>query len=683
MLNTKITLFLILIMVIVVSGVTVSPTMAVTYTFPVSAACTASGGVMGDLNHDSLVNAYDIDVVIQISKGLEPYDSCADFDSDGFTGPGDSSQLRQLIVTIKAGLVTPPTAELWENSFYNPYRVPACQTIFGDVNGDLKADYQDVDIMKQMAKGALPPNSCADSDGDGFIGAGDISIGTAVDKGLGDFSLLVRPVISLIGSSRITLEVNNAYAELGATATDDNDQDISTPAADLSSAIVIDSSAINSALVGTYIVTYNVTDSDGNAAIEMKREVKVVDTTKPVITLNGANPQTIARGRAYVELGATATDNYDLTVAVANINASAVNISVAGTYIVTYDFTDSSGNIAVQATRTVNVISPSSGGNSDMTPPYNLSLNINNGEQTTNDRSVNLTIGATDAYQMMISNDYGFLGADWETYATTKAWQLTENYERKNIYAKFKDNNGNVSATISASITLVPPQVPVDGVIIEEDGVVLGEKYVSERDQQLAQIYDDAHYIWPGDTNLLLGYMNTQRNLALEQSMSSKYGSILGSNVQIALGGVGTVNAAAITNFLTYGTKTTLKLGAGERAGVLNSYKAAFSKLPQTEEDWRDAIKIGNGRWPSQTSAEAEARAKVNFEMVYKRSANMANANDNAAVTTMAYGLRPLPRNLNSESAAIKIFKGVFGYYPVKATAWDVVRAIAYSGAKR
>ena len=43
----------------------------------------------------------------------------------------------------------------------------------------------------------------------------------------------------------------------------------------------------------------------------MTRTVDVVDTTIPVITLIGANPQTIEAGSPYVELGATATDNYD------------------------------------------------------------------------------------------------------------------------------------------------------------------------------------------------------------------------------------------------------------------------------------------------------------------------------------------------------------------------------------
>jgi hypothetical protein len=139
----------------------------------------------------------------------------------------------------------------------------------------------------------------------------------------------------------------------------------------------------------------------------------------------------------------------------------------------------------------------------------------------------------------------------------------------------------------------------------------------------------------------------------------------------------------ARTNFVNYGTPTTKILGAGERAGVVNSYKAAFGKIPATEAEWSDVIKIGNGRWPTARSAASEEKAAAEFKKVYKRSPNMQQANDNAAVTVISYGLRPSARNTNSEKAAIKSFKAIYGHAPVSATAWDIVRAIAYSGATR
>jgi hypothetical protein len=142
-------------------------------------------------------------------------------------------------------------------------------------------------------------------------------------------------------------------------------------------------------------------------------------------------------------------------------------------------------------------------------------------------------------------------------------------------------------------------------------------------------------------------------------------------------------NKFAFAYFIKNGTASTLKLGAGERAGVVNSYKSAFGKLPATEAEWSDVIKIGNGRWPTERNTATENAATIAFKKIYLRSPNRSNPYDDAAVTVIAYGLRPTQRNTNSEKAAIKSFKAIYGYAPVSATAWDIVRAIAYSGAKR
>jgi hypothetical protein len=81
------------------------------------------------------------------------------------------------------------------------------------------------------------------------------------------------------------------------------------------------------------------------------------DTTAPVITLTGVDPQIIEVGTAYSELGATVTDNLDVGLT-ATINATAVNTAVVGSYSVTYNVSDASGNPAIQKTRTINVIEP-------------------------------------------------------------------------------------------------------------------------------------------------------------------------------------------------------------------------------------------------------------------------------------------------------------------------------------
>jgi len=86
----------------------------------------------------------------------------------------------------------------------------------------------------------------------------------------------------------------------------------------------------------------------------------VIGDQAPVINLVGDNPQQLTRGDAYVELGATATDDTDddtaLTATIL-IDASAVDTATAGSYSVTYDVSDAAGNAAAQVTRTVTVSS--------------------------------------------------------------------------------------------------------------------------------------------------------------------------------------------------------------------------------------------------------------------------------------------------------------------------------------
>ena len=82
----------------------------------------------------------------------------------------------------------------------------------------------------------------------------------------------------------------------------------------------------------------------GNPAVQVTRTVDVVDTTIPVITLMGANPQTIEVGSPVCGAGATATDNYDGDISGSIvIDATAVDTSTLGSYSVTYDVTDQFG----------------------------------------------------------------------------------------------------------------------------------------------------------------------------------------------------------------------------------------------------------------------------------------------------------------------------------------------------
>ena len=112
-------------------------------------------------------------------------------------------------------------------------------------------------------------------------------------------------------------------------------------------------------------MTYNVSDSAGNPAIQVTRTVTVVDQGVPVVTAPAdiTVAATSASGTdasdaaiAAFLAGATATDNVDPTLTITN---DAPGTFPVGPTIVTFSATDSGGNTGTaQATVTVSAFVP-------------------------------------------------------------------------------------------------------------------------------------------------------------------------------------------------------------------------------------------------------------------------------------------------------------------------------------
>ncbi len=159
---------------------------------------------------------------------------------------------------------------------------------------------------------------------------------------------LTKPVITLIGSAYITVAQGSGYSDPGATATDKEDGNVT--------ANISVTGNVETATVGTYILTYNVMDSDGNEAVAVIRTVNVTDQTKPVLTLNGTSPMTIAYGSVFTDPGAMATDNVDVNLTAAIVVTGSVDVNTIGSYTLTYTVQDAAGNQADAVTRIVNVV---------------------------------------------------------------------------------------------------------------------------------------------------------------------------------------------------------------------------------------------------------------------------------------------------------------------------------------
>lgn len=109
---------------------------------------------------------------------------------------------------------------------------------------------------------------------------------------------------------------------------------------------------VNTNKLGTYTITYKITHLKTTKII--KRKIKVVDTTKPEITLQG-NEVTIYQNDTYNEPGYTATDNYDKDITSKVKVTNNIDNTKPGTYEVTYSVNDSSKN-KTEIKRKVNVI---------------------------------------------------------------------------------------------------------------------------------------------------------------------------------------------------------------------------------------------------------------------------------------------------------------------------------------
>ncbi|OJI06881.1 hypothetical protein BK004_01945 [bacterium CG10_46_32] len=150
-----------------------------------------------------------------------------------------------------------------------------------------------------------------------------------------------------------------------------------------------------------------------------------------------------------------------------------------------------------------------------------------------------------------------------------------------------------------------------------------------------------------------MAYLDRARDSALEQAVAERYGKGL------------SFDRGAIA-FIAYGTKSTQALGQGERAGVLYSFKEAFGRLPTSTVDWSDVIQISTNNLPSQRSAQAEQKAKS------------TGAENDQSVMMIAYGLRPLKRDMGLEQKGLVNFVRTYGRLPSFTFDWNILRSFVY-----
>jgi hypothetical protein len=155
------------------------------------------------------------------------------------------------------------------------FRLETTSTPPPPLNPDLDGD----GVLNDFDNCSLTANADqANNDGDT---GGDVCDDDGVNDGEDAFPLDPRystfdetaPEITINGDADVELECTDSYVELGATAEDDRDGEVS----------VTVSGTVDSSTLGDYTITYTATDEVGNTSTTT-RTVHVVDNTAPTVT---------------------------------------------------------------------------------------------------------------------------------------------------------------------------------------------------------------------------------------------------------------------------------------------------------------------------------------------------------------------------------------------------------------
>ncbi|MCF7926845.1 MAG: DUF5011 domain-containing protein [Candidatus Izimaplasma sp.] len=281
------------------------------------------------------------------------------------------------------------------------------------------------------------------------------------------------------------------------TATDETD-------GDLTNSIVLESDdySANSNVLGDYNVVFSVTDSSNNTSYSTVT-VRVVDVTKPIITLNGNSTVYIEYLDIYNDQDAIWSDDYDGSDTL--IGSGTVNSNILGNYFIEFNYTDSSGNVADTVTRTVVV--------QDTTRPI-ITLNGSS--------SINLNLG----------DIYNEEGANWtDNYdgngtANISGIVDTNIVGEQTVLYDYTDSNGNVADTVTRTITIndnISPTISLLGesiVYIEyggvysEPGATWSDNYDGTGEVPLANITDNIDLTRVGTYTVEYNYSDSSGNPA-------------------------------------------------------------------------------------------------------------------------------------------------------------------------
>lgn len=145
--------------------------------------------------------------------------------------------------------------------------------------------------------------------------------------------------LAILGEENVVLEVGDDYKEAGYVAKL-SDKNINEK--------VKVTSDLNTKALGSYKILYNLKIGYLDVNKTVARQVKIIDTTKPEIKIEGKKKLIAYIGDKFKYPNYTATDNYDGDITKKVVVTDNINFEKVGKYEINYKVVDSSGNSDTQ-----------------------------------------------------------------------------------------------------------------------------------------------------------------------------------------------------------------------------------------------------------------------------------------------------------------------------------------------
>ncbi|MGB3591833.1 MAG: LamG-like jellyroll fold domain-containing protein [Nonlabens sp.] len=375
-------------------------------------------------------------------------------------------------------------------------------------------------------------------------------------SGVTDNSSLITdftaPVLTLNGDAVIDINLGATYTEQNANATDTNIG---------SNMVVVAGDMVDTATAGTYVVTYDVMDRAGNAAVQLTRTINVVD---PIPSLTSLSIASDNGDSAFAKAGDTATLSFtgsnalnNVTATIAGQPATVTNTSgndwtasytfngteAEGIVPFTIDFESTGGTSGTQVTATTD----SSSVTADFTAPLAVVQDLNRVLDGNGTASI-------DVMDALVSID----AVDPENYMTYDAVQFKAQHPSSNNFIHYA--SGYATMTSGGEVVTMTALNATDATVRAGDELYLqtvNRRFNESAGRGMMWRSWDRRFVWElhnssRDTNMRMSISQTGKTAGepinfdepfyLKLVSENRYVSTGSTNINLSYGSAGTNN---------------------------------------------------------------------------------------------------------------------------------------------